>query len=161
MSEDSTSAEEKPPEFKAPATQDEFDRMVGARLERERAKFADYDALKDKASQFDAAEEANKTELQKATEAAVKAEERAKVAELTALKTSIAAEMGVPVEVLHGTDETSIKAAAQKVLDWAGTTKRPAPKVTALKSGAAAEETSGMTGKQKAAAALRSLRNAD
>lgn len=149
------------PEFKAPASQEEFDRMVGARLERERAKFADYDAIKDKATKFDAIDEANKSEVQKAEERAAAAEQRASLAEQTALKTRIAAEKGVPVEVLHGTDEATITAAADKVLEWAGSTKKPAPKVTSLKSGSTAEDTSGMTGKQKAAAALRTMRNAD
>lgn len=106
-------------------------------------------------------EEANKTELQKATERAQKAEERAAQSELVALRTRIAAEMNVPVEVLHGTDEASIRAAGQKVLDWAGSGKKTAPKVTALKSGSSADDTSGMTGKQKAAAALRQMRGGE
>ena len=37
--------------FKAPATQADLDRIVGDRLARERAKFADYDDLKVKAGQ--------------------------------------------------------------------------------------------------------------
>lgn len=106
-------------------------------------------------------EEANKTELQKAIERAEKAEAVSAQATLTALKTRIAAEMNVPVEVLHGDDENALKASAQKVLEWAASNKKQPPKVTALKSGSTAEDTSGMTGKQKAAAALRSLRNAD
>lgn len=106
-------------------------------------------------------EEANKTEIQKAQERAAAAEQRATQAELTALKVRIAAEKGVPVEVLHGNDEAAITAAADKVLAWAESSKKPAPAVRSLKSGATSEDTSGMTGKQKAAAALRSLRNAD
>lgn len=153
--------DDKKTEFKAPASQDEFDRMVASRLDRERSKFADYDDIKAKAEKFDAAEEANKTEIQKATDRAAAAEQRALEAERQSLKSSIAAETGVPVEVLHGDDEASIRAAAQKVLDWSKTNKRPTPHVSALKSGSAAEDSSGMTGKQKAAAALRSLRNSD
>ena len=51
-------------------TQAEMDAIIGERLSRERAKFADYDDLKAKASKFDATEEASKSELQKATEKA-------------------------------------------------------------------------------------------
>jgi hypothetical protein len=154
--------EEKPddkgkPEFKAPANQEEFDRMVADRLTRERSKFADYDDLKAKATKFDEVAEADKSEVQKATERAAAAEQRAAVAEQTALKTRIAAEMNVPIEVLHGDNEESIRAAAQKVLDWAGSTKKTPPAVKSLKSGAAGEDTSGMTGKQRAAAALRAM----
>lgn len=106
-------------------------------------------------------EEANKTEIQKATERAAAAEQRATQAEQTALKVRIAAEMNVPVEVLTGDDETSIKASAQKILDWANQGKKPAPKPQSLKSGSSSQEESGMTGKQKAAAALRQLRSSD
>ena len=51
-------------------TQAEMNAIIADRLSRERAKYADYDALKEKADQFDAAQEAGKTELQKANERA-------------------------------------------------------------------------------------------
>lgn len=40
-------------EFKPINTQEEFDTVIKARLERERAKYADYDDIKAKAAQFD------------------------------------------------------------------------------------------------------------
>ena len=49
-------------------TQAEMDAIIGDRLKRERAKYADYDELKKKAAAFDEAEEASKSELQKAVE---------------------------------------------------------------------------------------------
>ena len=49
-------------------TQAEMDAIIGDRLKRERAKYADYDEVKAKAAKYDEAEEANKTELQKAVE---------------------------------------------------------------------------------------------
>src|SRR5690349_2462223 len=101
----------------------------------------------EKAQKLDAVEESQKSEIQKAKERADAAEQRATLAEQTALKVRIAAEMNVPVEVLHGNDEESVRAAAQKVLDWAGSNRKPAPKVTSLKSGSSAEDSSGMTGK--------------
>ena len=48
-------------------TQSELNAIVADRLSRERGKYSDYEELKTKAAQFDAAEEARKTELQKAT----------------------------------------------------------------------------------------------
>lgn len=49
-------------------TQAELDAIVGDRLKRERAKYADYEDVKAKAQQFDAAQEAAKTDLEKAVE---------------------------------------------------------------------------------------------
>ena len=49
-------------------TQSEMDAIIGDRLKRERAKYADYDEFKAKAAKFDEAEEASKSELQKAVE---------------------------------------------------------------------------------------------
>ena len=49
-------------------TQEKFDEAIKERLARERAKFADYDELKAKAAKFDEAEEARKSDLEKANE---------------------------------------------------------------------------------------------
>ncbi|MCR5848184.1 MAG: phage capsid protein, partial [Lachnospiraceae bacterium] len=51
-------------------TQEEVNSIVAERLGRDRQKYADYDSLKQKAEEFDRLQEANKTELQKATERA-------------------------------------------------------------------------------------------
>lgn len=58
--------------YTAPATQDELDRIVGDRLARERQKYADYEDLKKKAAEHDAAVEAAKSEAEKAVDAARK-----------------------------------------------------------------------------------------
>ena len=49
-------------------TQAEMDAIIGDRLKRERAKYADYDELAAKAKAYDEAAEAGKSELQKAVE---------------------------------------------------------------------------------------------
>ena len=49
-------------------TQAEVDAIIGDRLKRERAKYADYDELAQKAKAYDEATEAQKSELQKAVE---------------------------------------------------------------------------------------------
>ena len=78
--------------------------MIGERLTRERQKYADYDTLKEKAGKYDEAQEANKTELQKALDNAAKAQK-----ELDALKSAntvrdirdkVAKEMEIPASLL-------------------------------------------------------------
>lgn len=49
-------------------TQSEMDAIIGDRLKRERAKYADYEEVKAKAAQYDAAQEAAKSDLEKAVE---------------------------------------------------------------------------------------------
>lgn len=85
-------------------TQSELDAIVRDRLKRERDKYADYADLQTKAKAYDEAQEAAKSELQKAVERAERAE-----AELTtmrqeqersALVAKLAAEKGVSAEML-------------------------------------------------------------
>ena len=61
-------------EFKAITSQDELDRVLAKRLERERSKYSDYDEIKAKAAEFDKVAEASKTELQREREAREAAE---------------------------------------------------------------------------------------
>ncbi len=49
-------------------TQSEMDAIIGDRLKRERAKYADYEDAKAKAAKLDELEAANKSELEKAVE---------------------------------------------------------------------------------------------
>lgn len=58
------------PEYKAPESQAALDRIIEARLARERAQYADYPELKKKAEEHDAYVESQKTEQQKAIDAA-------------------------------------------------------------------------------------------
>lgn len=51
-------------------TQEELDRILQDRIARERSKYGDYDTLKAQAGKLQALEDAQKTELQKAQEAA-------------------------------------------------------------------------------------------
>lgn len=106
-----------PTVFTPITTQDGLDHIIKSRLERERSKFADYEDLKTKAVKFDELQEANKTELQKLTERAEKAEQSAKAyqqqAQLTAWKEEISKETGVPAVVLAGTTKEELQAHAQ------------------------------------------------
>lgn len=110
-------------------TQEQVNAIVGDRVKQERSKYLDYESLKEKAAKFDAAEEANKTELQKATE---KADALQK--ELDALKAEgavrqireeVATANGVPSSLLSGTTKEDCEAQAKALLEFAGKSGYP------------------------------------
>ena len=113
-------------------TQEELDRIVGERLQRERAKYADFEALKEKAAKFDEAEEASKSELQKATERADSLQKQLD-AIVTAnkereLRERIASETGVPVGALRGNTEEDLRAQAEVIKGFASKPTYPTVK---------------------------------
>ena len=119
-------------------TQDEVNRMMGELRRTEREKHADYDTLKEKAAQFDALQEASKSELEKALEAANTANAeldklRKQVAHDTLVR-KIADEKGVPASLLKGNDEESIRTSADSLLNWQ---KTRTPNIPADTGGAA------------------------
>lgn len=105
-------------------TQAELDAAVEQRLARERAKYSDYDALKDKAAKFDQAQEAAKSELQKAQEQAAdfktKYEASEKALAAARARSKVAAETGVPEALLTGETEEDCKKYAESLLKWRG-----------------------------------------
>lgn len=143
--------------FTAITTQEDFDRAVGERVNRERAKFSDYDELKAKAAKLDEAEAKTKTELQKERERADKAERERDTATHNALKTSVASSKGVPASSISGTTKEELEASADELIAWRDANKRPPRQPKDLKSGStgSGENT---TGKERAAAALRDYR---
>lgn len=104
-------------------TQSELNAIVTDRLSREREQYADYAALKEKAAKYDAAQEADKTDLQKATEkvAALQAQVEAytKADNLRSIREKVSKETGVPASLLYGEDEDSCKAQAEAILAYA------------------------------------------
>ena len=105
-------------------TQEELNMIVEQRLKREREKYADYDTIKEKAGKLDQLEEANKTELQKATE-----QGEAYRKELEALKAAnairdaraaVSEETGVPASLLTGANEEECRTQAAAILEYAG-----------------------------------------
>lgn len=107
-------------EFQPITSQEEFDRALGQRLARERAKFADYAELKEKAAKFDEAEQAAKSELEKAIERADAAEKKAAQLEaanqVAAWKQEVSAETGVPAAVLAGSTREEIAEHAAQIV---------------------------------------------
>lgn len=104
-------------------TQAQVDAIVAERLNREREKFADYDTLKEKAGKFDAAEEAAKSELQKATDKAAELQKQLddlkKQNTLRTLREKVAGEMKVPANLITAETEDAMKAQAQAILEYA------------------------------------------
>ena len=100
-------------------SQSDVNRIVEDRLRREQAKYADYDDLKAKAAKFDEQEEANKSELQKATEANRK---HAGLVANACLKHGIPAEFA---DLVTGDDEESIDKTAEKVAKLVSTQGKP------------------------------------
>ena len=104
-------------------TQEEVNAIVGKRLAEEKGKFADYEALKAKAAKYDEAEEANKSELQKATERANNLEAELngmkKAEEIRQMKEKIANETGIPANLINGTTEEECKAQAEAIKAFA------------------------------------------
>jgi hypothetical protein len=117
--------------FKAPSSQEELDRIVQARLDRERKKFADYDDLKKAADRLAQIEEANKSEAEKAAARADAAEKRAAELEVKALRAEVAAAKGVPVALLTGSTQEELEAAADALIAFRGEQKA-GPKSDAL-----------------------------
>lgn len=148
---------EEAPEFKAITSQAELDRVIGTRLERERAKYADYDDLK---ARVTAADEAGKTEAEKAAERIKAAEDRAAAAESTALRFRIANEYKLSQEdamaLEHVASEDGMKAVAERLRASVEAQRPTPPKSKSLASGSGGEPKTGEQG--RAAAALRALR---
>lgn len=101
-------------------TQEELDAILGERIARERAKYSDYNDLKEKAAKFDEYEEATKSDLQKATErvaeleAQITARDEAERREATISR--IASEYQVPDEyrtLLTASDEDGLTSQAK------------------------------------------------
>ena len=104
-------------------TQDEVNAIVGKRLAEEKGKYSDYEEIKAKAAKFDEAEEANKSELQKAMERANNLEAELnglkKTEEVRQTREKIATETGIPAHLLTGDTEESCKAQAEAIKAFA------------------------------------------
>ena len=116
--------EQTPAEPEKTFTQAELNAIVADRLSRERGKYADYDQLKEKAAQFDAAQEAGKSELQKAQELAAQyksqLEELTKATAARDARDKVASESGVPASLLTGETDEACKAQAEAILKFKG-----------------------------------------
>lgn len=125
-------------DFKPITSQEELNRLLGERIGRERAKYADYEDLKAKAAKYDEVEEKSKTETQKALERAEKAERERDELKLSTLKQQAAIEAGLPVHLasrLVGTNPEELAADAKALAESFAPPKPTGPKPTTAQSG--------------------------
>lgn len=101
----------------------DVDAMIETRLARERSKYADYDTLKEKADKFDAMEEANKSELQKAIERGdalqVELDKLKGANAVREMRNKVAEETGIPAHLLTGRTEDECREQAQAIAEYA------------------------------------------
>lgn len=99
-------------------TQADVDRIVTNRL----AKYSDYDTLKAKAEKFDEAEEANKSELEKALEKANKLQTELddlhRQNTVRAVRDEVSQTTGVPASLLTGNTKEECEAQAKAIADY-------------------------------------------
>lgn len=88
-------------------TQEEVNSIVADRLNRERAKYSDYDALKEKANQLDA----TRAQLDDLNHAAA----------LKEIRSRVSASTGCPADLLTGETEEACTAQAQAIMKFATT----------------------------------------
>jgi hypothetical protein len=86
-------------EFRPITSQEDLQRVLHERLQRERAKYADYKDVKAKASKLDEIEQANKSEIDKAMDRVTKAE-----AEVSTVPAKVADALRSHLVALHEID---------------------------------------------------------
>ena len=109
-------------EFKAIASQDELNKVINDRLQRERAKYADYKDLKAKAEQFDAIEKASQTDAERAAARIQELEAELSTTRRDSLRLKIASDHGITdaddIDLfLTGTDEETLTKQAKRLAD--------------------------------------------
>lgn len=129
-------------EFTAITTQEEFDKAVQQRIQREQdtlaKKYADYDQIKTRNAELETEVGTLKATMEESSKVAkthetTVSELNAKIAgyETANLRTRIAVQHGIPLDLaerLVGTDEASIKADAERLAGFIGNkTQPPAP----------------------------------
>lgn len=104
-------------------TQDELNAIVQKRVLETQRKYADYDTMKEKAGKYDAAQEAGKSELEKATSKADKYEKMYNdlVAQnkINGIRAGVSEKTGVPASLLTGATEEECQAQAEAILAFA------------------------------------------
>lgn len=100
-------------------TQDEVNAIVRDRVKKEREKYADYDAFKDKAGKYDQAIESGKKEKERADGLQIKLDELTQANSIRTMKEKVSKETTVPVDLLTGSTEEECKKQADAILKFA------------------------------------------
>lgn len=129
-------AQESKSAYTPPASQEELDRIIAARLKREQEKYKDYDSLKAAADELKKLKEADMSELERATarvqelEARVaelqgQIEESNRAAERAGWVAEIASSTGVPEKVLLKSSATTREELEELAAEFAPHFKTP------------------------------------
>lgn len=123
--------------FKTIETQEELDRIIQERLNREKGKFADYDEIKTRNAELETEVDALKSTIEETSTAAKTHEQtiadlNKQIAEKETvnLRTRIALQNGLPIDLadrLIGSDEESIKADAERLAGLVSKKQTPPP----------------------------------
>lgn len=113
-------------------TQAELNAIVQKRLGEEKAKYENYEELKEKALKFDELEEQNKSELQKANDKAEALQKEIdsmkKADEIRKVREEVSKELGVPTNLLNGATKEECEAQAKDILSFAKPKSYPSVK---------------------------------
>lgn len=101
-------------------TQEEVDKMIGARIYEERSKYADYAEVKAKAEKYDALEGESKKAKETIGELSGKISVLQREIETRNAREKVSAETGVPASLLTGETEEACKTQAEAILNWKG-----------------------------------------
>lgn len=108
-------------EFQPITSQDDLNKVIGERIKRERARFADYDQLKAAADELAQIKDSQRTEAERFAAKLADAISRAELAEQRALRSKIQASHGISDEdadlFLTGADEESLLRQAKALAD--------------------------------------------
>ena len=100
--------------FEAITSQEQLDKILSKRLERERAKYSDYEELKQKAAE--AAD--SRSEVEKLHDRVKELEQERHQSAVEAAKAKAASEYGVPSDLLVGDDTDAIEAHAKRLAEY-------------------------------------------
>ena len=100
--------------FEAITSQEQLDKVLSKRLERERAKYSDYEELKQKAAE--AAD--SRSEVEKLHDRVKELEQERHQSAIEAAKAKAASEYGVPADLLVGDDTDAIEAHAKRLSEY-------------------------------------------
>ena len=100
-------------------TQSELNAIIADRISEVKEKYGDYDDLKAKAQKFDEAEEASKSELQRVTESRDALQAELEKVRAEAVRNKVAANKGLPVDLVTGSTEEECNAQADAILAYA------------------------------------------
>lgn len=137
-------------------TQEEVDKMIGARLYEERAKYADYAELKSKAERHDELEQKMKDANSKIAELQSKADALQHNIDIGNIRKKVSAETGIPMDLLTGDTEESCKSQAEAMIKWRGA---HVPNYPNVKDGGEVTNVSGGSTRDQFAAWFESSRN--